>query len=504
MKDHSMLFLSLIWLVPLLGALLLRAHASASCMKVRRIALAVGILTLTLAAVVFLVSAGAEVAFQAAPDAQSLPWLVRHYRVGADGLSALLLPATATVAVSVLFASPASELTPRGASQVLLTLSAILGALVSLDVLLLATFWALSLLPLYFEQKNRGDRTASGTYGLMLVGCCAPMGLFVAGLSWPGVLTTGAAAQGHFDLAGLAQPGVFASSRTATGLGCLLLLASLVRIGCFPLHLWIAPLSQRGPGPLTLVTFSTPLGIFVVARVLLPIFPHLCQQTFPFLLPLAVLTALYGAVVALGQHDIRRALGYFWMSQQGFLLSGLSSLTAEGVSGALLHAIGTVIVRSGLVLITLSVAARASSTNVYFLGGFAVRAPHMATAFLLLSVAAIGLPGTVGFVSEDLIVQGLLRAHPIAAVVLLITTALNGILLFRIFQRVFLAAQSPYPGALRANDFAEFVPRERWVSLALIGLLVFGGFASAPLLSVRKSVIRSLEHMGAVDPTRRS
>jgi NADH-quinone oxidoreductase subunit M len=203
--------------------------------------------------------------------------------------------------------------------------------------------------------------------------------------------------------------------------------------------------------------------------------------------------------VALGQHDIRRALGYFWMSQQGFLLAGLCSLTAEGVSGALLHAIGTVIVRSGLLLIALSVSARAGSTDVRFLGGFAVRAPRMATAFILLAVAAIGLPGTAGFVSEDLIVQGLLRGHPVAAVVLLVATALNGILLFRIFQQVFLSTQTPHEGALRAQDFSDFLPRERWVSGSLIGLLLIGGLASAPLLSVRKSVVRSLQSLGAVE-----
>ena len=136
-----------------------------------------------------------------------------------------------------------------------------------------------------------------------------------------------------------------------------------------------------------MVTFSTPLGIFVIARLLFCRSSQVCHAAFPYLLPLSVLSALYAAVVGLGQHDLRRALGYFWMSQQGFLLAGLSSLTVEGISGALLHSMGTVIVRSGLALIAAAVVARAGTSDVRFLGGFAACAPLMATSFLLLSIA---------------------------------------------------------------------------------------------------------------------
>ena len=501
MRQHSVLFLSLVWLLPLLGALWLRLRPRLSPERVRRHALVVTFLTLVLTVCVVLFFADHTSVFLTQGGSQGWRLLVADYHIGADGLSALLLPITVALGSCVIAASPTASLTPIVGSRMLWSLGSVLGALLSLDALLLLVFWALSLLPLYRDLQQRqqvAERVTRALFRLMLLGCVLPLAGFVVGLAWPGTLSSQALLQGRFNLVGLSQPGAFANPTVALLLGSLLLLSCLVRIGVFPFHLWIAPLANHGPGALSMVTFSTPLGIFVIARVLLPVFPQVCHLAFPYLLSVAVLSALYAAVVGLGQHDLRRALGYFWMSQQGFLLAGLSSLTSEGISGALLHAIGTVIVRIGLVLIAASVVARAGTSDLRFLGGFAARAPLMATSFLLLSIAAIGLPGTAGFVSEDLIVQGLLREHPMAAVMLLITTALNGILLFSLFARVFLAGSSPLPGALQNHEFPEFLPRERWVSLFLIGLLLVGGVASAPLLSVRDSVVGALPSLSAL------
>ena len=206
-----------------------------------------------------------------------------------------------------------------------------------------------------------------------------------------------------------------------------------------------------------------------------------------------------GAVLALSQNDLRRLLGYFWMSQQGFLLVGMAAWNTTSISGALLHAISSVFCRCGLLLIAGAIAARTGTTDIRLLGGLIGRAPRMATGFLLLSAAAVGFPGTLGFVSEDLLVQGLLHTHGLAAGGLLIVTALNGILLYRAFKRVFLGPPSPH--AQLIGGMEDFLPRERWVSVALVVLLLFGGFAPAPLLAVRKGVVSALHRDESTIPS---
>lgn len=491
MITNTLVSLSLVWMLPLLGALAVRSLPQHRTSLSRRLATVVVMLTLVIAIGIFLADS-AKGAFSRT-DVPSIPLLLGlHYHVGVDGLSALLLPVTTAVSLCVLLAAQRVEQAPRVTAQSLFALSAVLGTLVSRDLLLLVLFWILSLIPVALELGRRGNRTARAAFNVVLFGGSLPLLLCLGGLAWHAAAQGAASSQGPFDLLMLAQPDALPAGATTTVLGCLLLLGALVRIGCFPAHLWIAPLSESGLGSLAMIAFSTPLGIFIIVRVLLPVFPGLCQQAFPFLLPLGLVTALYGAVVALGQDDLRRALGFFWMSQQGFLLSGLSSLTPEGISGALLHAIETVVARTGLLLIASAIAARVGTTDVRLLGGLAARAPRMATGFLLLSAAAIGLPGTTGFVSEDLIVQGLLKTHPVAATMLLIATALNGILLFRLFQRAFLSAPSPHNGALQLREFADLLRRERWVSVLLVGLLLAGGLFARPLLAVRQSAVSSL------------
>ena len=491
MMAHPVPGLSLVWLIPLLGALFVRLIPERHAKLARRLALLLTTLTLGLALVVF-VRESVKDAFGRLDNPQ-LPLLFGiHYHVGIDGLSALLLPVTTAISLCVLLASPREAMTRRASAQGLLALSAILGALVSLNLLLLVLFWVLSLVPIGIELSRRGQRQAKAAFNIVLIGSSVPMILFILGLALSGAIHGADAATGYFDLIALSRPGALPKGPLTTILGSLVLIGALVRIGCVPLHLWIAPLSESGLGSLSMIAFSTPLGIFTVARVLLPVFPDLCAQAFPILLPFGLLSAIYGAVLALGQFDLQRALGFFWISQQGFLLSGLSSLTAEGTSGALLHSIETVIARTGLLLVASAIAARVGTTDIRFLGGLVVRAPRMATAFLLLAAAAIGLPGTMGFVSEDLIVQGLLRAHGLATPVLLISTALNGILLFRLFQRAFLGVPTTHDGALHLRDFHDFLPRERWVSVFFVGLLLAAGLFAEPLLAVRHSMVNAL------------
>jgi NADH-quinone oxidoreductase subunit M len=265
----------------------------------------------------------------------------------------------------------------------------------------------------------------------------------------------------------------------------LVLLAALIRMGVFPLHAWVPFIIERGPMPLVLVGIVTPIGSFLIARVGLPLFPD--QVGVSTLLPLGVLTAIYGALLAVGQHDLRRMLGFILVSQSGFVLTGIASLNEQSVAGSLLQAMATVVACSGLLLVASAVEARAGTVDMRRLGGLVRRAPRMASVFLLLSFAAVGFPGTVTFVSEDLLVQGLLRSHGLLAGTLLLVTAVNGVTLIRAFKRTFLGPASRHADDL--GSFEDVLPRERWVSMTIVVALLAGGFAAAPLLAVRQGVL---------------
>ncbi len=300
--------------------------------------------------------------------------------------------------------------------------------------------------------------------------------------------------------AGLSSPlhlvaAVRAGVHNAAWIGWLFLFAALLRMGIFPVHLWLTAAAWRAPGYSAMPALFTSLGSVGLARVVMPLFPGLCAQVSTPLVLLGAGTALYGALLAIGQSDLRRVIGYFWVSQMGLVLTGLAALNTPGVAGGLLQAMSSVVEVSGLMLIALEVEARAGTTDMRLLGGLVRRAPRMATGFLLLSAAAVGFPGTISFVAEDLAIQGLLAEHELAAGVLLIVTAINGITLFKAFKQTFLG-----PGSQHAKTLRSFEDLRGWeyrASVAMMATLLVGGFMPQPLLAVRAGVVDALKSITA-------
>src|SRR6185437_10333514 len=147
------------------------------------------------------------------------------------------------------------------------------------------------------------DRALGLVVDLAVIASMVP--LIVAAIAL-GVHGVRAGLYAPLDLAELGK--LAAVSPFSPWIGVLVILAALARMGVFPLHSWVPFVVERGPMPLVLVGIVTPVGSFLVARVALPLFPD--QVGASALLPLGVITATYGALLAVGQHDLRRLLGF--------------------------------------------------------------------------------------------------------------------------------------------------------------------------------------------------
>jgi NADH-quinone oxidoreductase subunit M len=194
--------------------------------------------------------------------------------------------------------------------------------------------------------------------------------------------------------------------------------------------------------------------------------------------------------VALGQRDLRRTLGFVLTSQLALVIVGLAAADTESLHSAMLQMIAMSLTTSGLLLIAAGIQARAGSTEIARFGGLASRFPRMTAAFFLLAIAATGLPGTLQFVAEDLLLHGLLDAHPLVAIVLLVTTVANGITLLRVFFAMFL-------GEARERDrigpgIVDLLPRETAVLVALVLLVVAAGAAPQGLIAIRAPGVRAI------------
>jgi NADH-quinone oxidoreductase subunit M len=481
---------ALVWL-PLAAAGGVLATGSARAARALAVgAAAVGLALALAAALAVHGAAGAALpAAGVAEPALTLPGLGLRYQLGLEAMGALMLPLVALLGLAVVLAGPRQALDRPTLATVLATTGALSGVLCAQDLLLMLAFWVAALLPglwLMARSEPVDHRPLARTASIFLLGGSVPLAVAVAAV---GLHAWRAGAQAPFALGEALARGLPASWHGP--LFTLLLLAAALRMGLFPFHSWLPALVKRGPLGLAVLLVNTQVGLFLLLRVAVPLLPDAWERAMPLLATCGLVSALYGAVTALGQTHLRRTLGFLAVSQAGMVLLALASMNAQSVAGALLQGVGLGLPMAGLLLMAWALESRVGFLDTTRLGGLVRVAPRMATLFLLLGLAAVGLPGTLAFVGEDLLLHGVLEVHPLLATGMLVATALNGLSVLRAFYRTFLGPPARQAVWTRVQ-VEDLLPRERAVAVALCLLVVLAGLVPGPLLALRAPAVEAL------------
>ena len=263
----------------------------------------------------------------------------------------------------------------------------------------------------------------------------------------------------------------------------LLVIAVIFRKGICPAHAWVADAAEGGPLIPTALLLNGHFGALLVAKLIVPLFPRTTGNLFPVLSYLAMATAIYVAIRALTENSPRRLVAFLALSQSACILAGLESRTAEGITGALMHWFVVTVSTLGLfgILRLLEVRFGENLTASHHLG-LAEHAPRLAVFFVVFGLALVGLPGTLSFFSQDLLVHGTLMSHPLTGLLLPIATAMNAVSVFRLFTRLFLGK--------RRTGFtvmADALPRERWILTAGVLFVVLGGLFPNAIVAQRSA-----------------
>jgi len=322
------------------------------------------------------------------------------------------------------------------------------------DLLVFLAAWILTTVP-FFLERLFGARSWRPRLALLL--SSAALALAVVLL----------AAKGHplsiDQLAGRSPGGMAVFG--------LLVVAVIFRKGICPAHAWVADAAEGGPAVPTALLLNGHLGALLVAKLIVPLFPSATRDLFPVLTYLALITALYVAIRALTEDSPRRLLAFLALSQSACILAGLESRTEEGMTGAFVHWFVVTVSTMGLfgILRLLEVRFGENLSGSRHLG-LAEHAPRLAVFFVIFGLALVGLPGTLSFCSQDLLIHGTLMSHPLTGLLLPIAIAMNAVSIFRLFVRLFLGK--------RRTGFtvmADALPRERWILTAAVLFVVFGG-----------------------------
>ena len=252
--------------------------------------------------------------------------------------------------------------------------------------------------------------------------------------------------------------------------------AVLLRSGMAPLHCWLTDLFEQASFGTALLFVTPMVGAYGAMRLVLPIAPDWAIQMISIV---SLLTALYAAGMTLVQTDVRRFFCYLFLSHSSLVLVGLETATPVGLTGALCLWLSVGLAMAGFGLTLRSVEARSGSLGLHEFHGLYERMPRQAAFFLLTGLAAIGFPGTIGFVAVELLVKGAIDVSTFAGVAVVVITALNGLAVLLAYFRVFTGRRH------QSSIDLTIRPPERFAVLVLTLLIVGGGLLPQPGVASR-------------------
>jgi NADH-quinone oxidoreductase subunit M len=367
--------------------------------------------------------------------------------------------------------------------------TAVLGALCAQDLALFVFFFDLMLVPFYFLIGVWGEENRVAATTKMVIYTLVGSLLMLAGAVALGVLATPAGGDISFALADLQERTVGAG--TQNWIFLLFAAAFLVKAPVFPLHGWMPDAYRAAPLPV-LVVFSavvSKVGVYGFLRIVLPTLPDASVHFQDLMLAFAVVSILYGSVIAFSQDETRLVVGYSSIAQLGFILLGIFSLDPKGAQGAVMQMVNHGLVAAGLFFAIAALARRASgSESLARMGGIAFRAPGLAAVFLILAFANLAMPGTANFVGELLILFGTFEDKLVWGLLAAVGVVLASVYTIRLFIR---AMHNRVHGAVESREICRL---EVAVLAPLVAMIVALGVYPQVILDKTEKTVSGVEH----------
>jgi NADH-quinone oxidoreductase subunit M len=401
-----------------------------------------------------------------------------HYKLGIDGLNLLLVALTGVLWFAcTLWATQREWDRPRlFYFHMALAETAVLGALLAQDLALFVVFFDLMLVPFFFLTGMWGGaRRVQATMKLVIYTLVGSLLMLTAAVA-TGVLAATGPPELSFAFSDLAQRSLSTSSQYWIFL--FFAAAFLVKMPAFPLHGWMPDAYRTMPLP-ALAVFSAVLSkvaAYGFLRICLPLFPDATSHFQMLMLLLALASILYGSAMAFTTTETRLILGYSSVAQLGFITLGIFALNAQGAQGAILQAFNHgLVVAPAFFIVALLATRTGGSEDIRDMGGIAMRAPALATMFLVVTFATLAMPGSSNFVGEFLILLGVFQSKLAIALV-----ASTGVVLASVYAlRMFIGTMHNRTGArvtsheLSLRDGLVVVP----LILAILAISLYPQFA---------------------------
>jgi NADH-quinone oxidoreductase subunit M len=487
--------LDLVLFAPLLGFLLLllvpKDNPNASRMGALIISLAIFAVSLTLLAPYWY---AAPTGYTISTNVSWINYPPIRYHVGLDGLSLwLVLLSTLLTPICVLISWKHIDHRVKEFFAFLILLEfGLIGVFVSLDLFLFFTFWEISLVPMYFLIGIWGhDRRIYAAVKFFLYTMVGSMMMLTAII----YIYNKSGTFDYLDILSQLQSGrlVF-DAHTELLLFLAFFLAFAIKVPIFPLHTWLPDAHVEAPtaGSVMLASVMLKMGTYGLLRYCVVLFPAAARASAPWIVGLAIIGILYGALVALMQPNMKKLVAYSSVSHLGFVVLGIFSFTQAGLDGAVYQMLNHGVSTGALFILVGYLYERRHSLEIAAYGGVATPAPNLAVVFLITTLASVGLPTLNNFIGEYLVLQGASQTNFTWVVFAAIGVILSACYMLWLYQRTFYGKASESV----SHHMADLSGREWAAILPLLLLMVWmGTFTQTFLPSISAQNARILEQV---------
>ena len=477
------LTLTIIMLLPLLGAAIIAAVPAAKTTLVKQIALA----TTILVAIATIVKAlGFDTDNAALQFRQSYSWIPSfaiNWALGVDGIALVLILMSVVLAPVVILAGwNESEGGRWGVKTfyilILVLETMMIGVFAATDLFLFYVFFEAMLVPVYFliGGYGSGARQAAAVKFLLyslfggLLMLASIIGIFVI---------SGNQIGRTFDIEALSGLQIDSTTQNFLFLG--FFIAFAIKAPLWPLHTWLPDAAKSAtPGTsILLLGVLDKVGTFGMIRYCVELFPDAARTFTPLIITLSVISILYGAFLAIGQKDIKGLIAFTSISHFGFITLGIFAMTSQGNSGATLYMLNHGFSTAALFLTAGWMISRRGSSTIADFGGLQRVTPILAWSFFIAGMSSLALPGLSSFVSEFLVLVGTYTRYPVAAII-----ATFGIIMAALYILIPVQKALHGPTTPGNENLPDLNKREIAAIAPVIAVIIALGFYPKPALDV--------------------
>jgi NADH-quinone oxidoreductase subunit M len=347
-------------------------------------------------------------AIQFEVNAEWIPTINANYHVGVDGMALPLFVLSLLVSflcmIYLFWHVPEPGKVKSLLALVLLLETGMTGCFIALDLILFFVFWEVVLVPMYFIIGIwGGPRREYAAVKFFLYTLLGSIFMLL------GFLALYLNSSPHtFDIVALTRQNIDVAPFTANLIFLGLFLGFAVKVPMWPFHTWLPDAHTEAPtiGSVLLAAILLKMGTYGFIRIAIPILPDAAVDFAPIIGILAVIAIIYGALCCFAQSDLKRLIAFSSVGHMGFVMLGISTLTQEGINGAVFGMVAHGLITGMLFFLAGSIHERYHTREISELGGLLQQIPRFGTVFTYAAIASLGLPGLAGFWGEFLALLG--------------------------------------------------------------------------------------------------